>query len=71
MASSLKGIYKKESTAAVMSKVHRALKLAGTYQMQIEVVATAMIFLKENPDAFIYDALKAGLTDWDLEWDRF
>jgi hypothetical protein len=49
-----------------MANVSTALKIAGKYDMEVEVIATAMIFLKENPDASIETALNAGLGDWDV-----
>jgi hypothetical protein len=71
MPSDLKGTYKKEHTEQIVRDVAIALKLAANYKMEVEVMFTAMVFLKENPKATIHDALKAGLTDWDLEWDKF
>ncbi len=71
MPSDLKGTYILEFTETVIDDVNKALKLAGKYQMETEVFATAMIFLKETPKATIHDALKVGLIDWDLEWNKF
>jgi hypothetical protein len=65
MASSIKGTTN-ESLLETMDNVSAALKIAGKYDMDVEVIATAMIFLKENPDASIETALNAGLGDWDV-----
>jgi len=65
MASNIKGTTN-ESLLETMDNVSTALKIAGKYDMEVEVIATAMIFLKENPDASIETALNAGLGDWDV-----
>jgi hypothetical protein len=36
------------------------------YGLEAEVLGTALLFLKENPDANIATALSAGYTEWDL-----
>lgn len=71
MASSLKGTYTAEDSTMILQDVYSAFRLASQYDMEPGVFYTALIFLKENPVATIHDALKAGLTDWDLEWDKF
>jgi hypothetical protein len=65
MASNIKGTTN-ESLLETMANVSTALNVAGKYDMEVEVIATAMIFLKENPDASIETALNAGLGDWDV-----
>ena len=71
MASSLHGTYTAETTDQVIHDVSKAVQLASNFGMEIEVLHTALLFLKENPNATIHDALKAGLMDWDLEWTKF
>ena len=61
MATSTKG-----NITETMDDVAQALKFAGEYGLETEVVATAMLFLKENPEATINEALHVGLSDWDI-----
>ena len=63
MASSINGT-SKESLADTVENVYQTVVKAG--QLEIEVIATAMIYLKENPEASIEDALNVGLNDWDV-----
>ena len=50
----------------VVRSVAKALQIASNYGLEVETIATAMIYLKENPDKTIEDALNAGLSDWDI-----
>jgi len=43
-----------------------ALNYAKTYELETEVITEALVYLKENPDASIIDALDFGLHSWDL-----
>ena len=65
MASSIKGT-SGESLDHVINYVNDVLVVAGKYDLEVEVIATAMIYLKENPEASISDALSTGLSDWDV-----
>lgn len=65
MASSIKGI-SGEFLSETMDNVKMALAIAGERKLEIEVIATAMIYLKENPEASINEALEVGLSDWDV-----
>jgi hypothetical protein len=61
MATSIKG-----NLTETMDAVANTLKFAGEHGLETEVIATAMLFLKENPDAEINEALNVGLSDWDV-----
>jgi len=65
MASSIRGD-SGESLVDTVKNVYDALTLAGKFGLEVETIATAMIYLKENPDKTIEDALNAGLSDWDV-----
>ena len=36
------------------------------YGLEAEVLGTALLYLKENPDATIDEALSAGFVEWDV-----
>lgn len=65
MASSIRGT-SGEDLAEIVDKVMFVLCKASHYDLEAEVVATAMVYLKENPDASIETALSVGLSDWDI-----
>ena len=65
MPSSLNGT-SGETLTNVMDNVAGALNYAKPHGLECEVIAVAMIFLKENPKASIEEALVAGLGDWDI-----
>jgi len=65
MATSIKGT-SREDLATVIESVSAAMDDAIQYNLVAEVIATAMIYLKENPNASIDEALDAGLSDWDI-----
>ena len=65
MASSIRGD-SGESLENTVKNVCDTLNLAGKFGLEAETIATAMIYLKENPDKTIEDALNAGLGDWDV-----
>lgn len=65
MASSLTGTSGESLTEAVLN-ASEALDQAKKHDLEAEVVATAMIWLKENPDKSIFQALEVGMGDWDL-----
>ena len=46
--------------------VKNALDRASKYNLQVEVMASAMYELKENPDITIAQAIDEALHDWDL-----
>lgn len=64
MPTSLSGKYHE---SAALHVVEAALKAAEKHHLETEVLYTAFVYLKENPEASIEDALHAGLTDWDIE----
>ena len=66
MASSVKGT-SGESLEDTINYVKIALSAAEKYHLEIEVIATAMIFLKENPKLSIITALAVGMADWDID----
>jgi hypothetical protein len=55
-----------EDIERVIGDVHDVLNRTEQYHLQCEVIASAMIYLKENPESSISDALSAGLSDWDV-----
>jgi phage protein D len=65
MASSIKGTTD-ESLDVTVSDVAFVLKIAEKSGMEAEVLATALIYLKENPQTTIGRALYVGMSDWDL-----
>lgn len=67
MPRSLKGT-SNEDLATVINDVVEVLKDEDVvhFGMQAEVLGTALIYLKENPDATIKEALGAGFIEWDL-----
>lgn len=65
MASSLKGT-SNEDLPRVIERVQTTLNESGKSGLQSEVIATAMIYLKENPEVSIQEALYIGLVDWDI-----
>jgi len=65
MPSSLNGT-SGETLTNVMDHVAGALNLAKPHGLECEVIAVAMLFLKENPEATVEQALEAGLGDWDI-----
>jgi hypothetical protein len=65
MASSIKGTTE-EKLGETVKNVGNVLILAEEFGLQGEVIATAMIYLKENPGATIEEALQVGLQDWDI-----
>lgn len=36
------------------------------YGMEAEVLGTALIYMKENPNATVKEAIAAGFIEWDL-----
>ena len=36
------------------------------YGMEAEVLGTALIYMKENPNATVEEAITAGFIEWDL-----
>ena len=65
MASSIKGT-SGESLVDVVEKVKGIFDITEESGLIIEVMATALIFLKENPTMTIEYALHVGLQDWDV-----
>lgn len=56
----------KGNITKTMDAVANTLKFAGEYHLEVEVIASAMLYLKENPEVSINEALNAGLGDWDV-----
>jgi len=46
--------------------VKNALDRASKYNLQVEVMASIMYELKENPDITIAQAIDEALHDWDI-----
>jgi hypothetical protein len=65
MASSIKGTTD-ESLDVTVSDVAFVLKIAKKSGLEAEVIATALMYLKENHEVTIARALYVGMSDWDL-----
>lgn len=67
MPSSIRGT-SGESLADAVSAVGRVLVDEDVlhYGMEAEVLGTALIYMKENPDATVTEAIAAGFIEWDL-----
>jgi hypothetical protein len=65
MASSIKGTTE-ESLTDVVDNVKDVFKFCEESGLTIEVIATALIILKENPKYQIEYALHAAMQDWDI-----
>lgn len=63
MASSLRRGAKLQETIEL---VYETITQASHSKLECEAIATALIFLKQNPNATIEEALQVGLNDWDL-----
>ena len=55
-----------ETLAETMDNVAQTLKFAAEYHLECEVFATALLFVKENPECTVNEALHAGLNEWDI-----
>jgi len=57
-----------ESLADAVSAVGRVLSDDDVvnYGMEAEVLGTALIYMKENPNATVAEAIAAGFIEWDL-----
>jgi len=55
-----------EDLLDIMEKVEATLEKSTEFGLQTEVIASAMQFLKNNPDATVEDALAEGELDWDV-----
>jgi len=56
-----------DNLAQTLKEVHRCLELANACNMQTEVVAFAMTFLKENDTLSIGEAMQLALLEWDIK----
>jgi hypothetical protein len=56
-----------DNLAQTLKEVHKALEMAKGCNMQTEVVAFAMTYLKENDTLSIGEALQLALTEWDIK----
>jgi ElaB/YqjD/DUF883 family membrane-anchored ribosome-binding protein len=65
MASSLNGT-SGENLNDVLDAVEEVLRLSEQHDLSEEVIATTLIYLKENPKVSIAYALGVGLRDWDI-----
>jgi hypothetical protein len=64
MASSIMG--SKESLTEVIPLVHEMLNRVAPYGLEVEVIATALIYLQDHPESTIENAIIIGLNDWDI-----
>ena len=55
-----------DNLAQTLKEVHLALELAKGCNMQTEVVAFAMVFLKENAELTPGEAMQLALLEWDI-----
>jgi hypothetical protein len=67
MPSTLKGSTN-ESLMDVVSAVGRVFVDEDVlhYGLEAEILGTALLYLKENPDADIATAIEAGFIEWDV-----
>jgi len=56
-----------DNLAQSLKEVHKALEVSGKCNMQTEVIAFAMTYLKENDTLSIGEALQLALTEWDIK----
>jgi hypothetical protein len=54
------------SLSDTVTSVSTMLSIAKGYGLECEVVASALEYMKANPDCNIIDAIQAGLSEWDL-----
>jgi hypothetical protein len=52
--------------AEVTTLVSGAFHQSAPYGLEVEVIATALIYLQEHPESTIENALRIGLNDWDV-----
>lgn len=50
----------------IINLIKNAFDRASKYNLQFEVIASAMYELKENPEMSIPQAIDEALHDWDL-----
>ena len=56
----------KESLSDIFKLVKSAMNEAANHGLQVEVMASAMKMLKDNPEMEISRALVHALNDWDV-----
>jgi len=56
-----------DNLAQTLKEVHKALEVSAKCNMQTEVIAFAMTYLKENDTLSIGEALQLALTEWDIK----
>lgn len=54
------------STSEIMDMVKETLEQSKAYNLEIEVLAFALIALKKDPTLTISQALESGLQEWDI-----
>ena len=47
-----------------LDEIHEALKLAEEYKLQVEVVWSALEYMKRHSDATLAEAMQYGLSEW-------
>jgi hypothetical protein len=56
-----------DNLAQTLKDVHHCLELAKACNMQTEVIAFAMTFLKENAELTPSEAMQLALLEWDIK----
>lgn len=56
-----------DNLAESLKEVNKALQVSSKCNMQTEVIAFAMTYLKENNELSIGQALSLALLEWDIE----
>jgi hypothetical protein len=56
--------FKPSEITEIMNRVSEALQRADKYGLSAEVISFALIYLKENPDRSISEALNYGFNEW-------
>lgn len=60
------GNMRKGDLTDMIEVVYESMERATKYKMQVEVVASAMIHLKQNPSATIEECFEAAFNEWDV-----
>ena len=47
-----------------MNDINESLKVAEKHGLQVEVVWSALLYMKRYPDATLSDAIEYGLSEW-------
>lgn len=60
------GNMRKGDLTEVIETVYESLERAQRFQLRVEVVASAMLHLKANPQATVEECFEAAFNEWDV-----